>query len=227
MSAAAALLLLALAAPELPPLPADAVRLILVRHGEAYTNLSSPPPDMPEHQRDRLTERGRAMVQALTKMVAPLEPHAILASPAGRAFETAAILSRELPTAFPTGEPRLRPIEMGRDAAGKELAIAARVEDWRAGRDPRPRDGESIEDVGARVDALARDMASRHRGQVILLVAHSEVIGAWLGSLAAVEPAKRYPFNVGLASMTVVDVPARGPARILVTAVEAAPATLH
>ena len=136
------------------PGPTDGVRLVLVRHGEAYTNLQPPPP-MPEEQRDRLTPKGREQVALLPARIAPLQPRAILSSPAGRAKETAGQLATALGLPAPPVEERVRSMSP---------------------KEPFP-------EIGARVELFAREMARTHAGQTVVVVAHSEVIGSWLMTL--------------------------------------------
>ena len=114
----------------------------------------------------------------------------------------------------PQVETRLRPLDLGPPPDGPALDWDARIADWEAGRDPSPPGGESMEEHGRRVaDLIACLLAARRaRGPArsLVLVAHGEVIGAYLGRLRGTPPAKRYPPGFGNASITVVDVAGEG-----------------
>ena len=74
--------------------------------------------------------------------------------------------------------------------------------------------------MGELVKALARS----RRGASVVLVAHGEVIGAYLGRVRDTPPPKRYPPGLANGSITVVDVAATGAETIvLANHVPAAP----
>lgn len=144
--------------------PAEAaspvLQVYLVRHGQAFSNLT-PKPKMTDQQLDHLTPLGREQAAETGRALAARAPAAILTSPAGRARETA---------------------EEIRQAAG--VAAALRVE-------PRVRpqgESETPEQVAARVLEAVRAERERHRGRAVVVVAHSEVIGAFLAVVRG-EPA--------------------------------------
>jgi broad specificity phosphatase PhoE len=68
--------------------------------------------------------------------------------------------------------------------------------------------------VGERVLELVRALARSRRGTSVLLVAHGEVIGAYLGEVRGTPPPKRYPPGITNGAITVVDVMATGAAAI-------------
>ena len=110
----------------------------------------------------------------------------VLASPAGRAMETAASLSRGLGLAPPAVESRLRPKEPG----------------------------ESVAVVGDRVDHLVRALARSRRGRGVVLVAHGEVLAAYLDRFRGASAARRDPKSLATGSITVVDVAPTGRATV-------------
>ena len=130
----------------------------------------------------------------------------MLSSPASRARETAAAVAKALGLGTPGIEPRLRPLGLGHGADGRSLTWKDRGALWEAGRDARPADGESLEDVGERVGDLVRGVARSRRGTGLVLVAHAEVIAAYLGRVRGTPAAKRYPFSLVNGSISVVDV---------------------
>jgi broad specificity phosphatase PhoE len=106
----------------------------------------------------------------------------------------------------------------------KELAALApgfdwdaRIADWDAGRDPSPQGGESMAGMGDRVADLVASLLQGGAGQQgtgkarsVVLVAHGEVIGAYLGRVRDTPPPKRHPHGLANGSITVVDVAATG-----------------
>ena len=210
-------LLTLLAAPglaDLGPVPAGTLRVFLVRHGQAFSNLD-PEPDLPAEKLDRLTDLGHAQARAAGSALAGRGIVMILTSPAGRARETAEEIRRALSAPAVRVEPRLRPLDLGRKADGSALDWDDRIASWDAGQDPTPPGGESLARVGERVLEVLREAARAHPGASLVAVAHGEVIGSFLGLLDGTPPAKRYPPDLKNASITVVDVAPDGAAKAL------------
>jgi broad specificity phosphatase PhoE len=206
----ATLLSLLLAAPALGPLPAGTMRVFLVRHGQAYSNLD-PEPDLPPDQLDRLTDLGRLQSRSAAAFLKDQNVAAIFVSPAGRARETADELRQVLGLNAATIQNALRPLDLGRGPEGAPLGWDQRIAEWEAGRDPSPPGGESLEELGRRVQRLVVDtLWPGHAGQCVVLVAHSEVIAAFLGSLDGKPGARRWPPTARNGSVTVVDVGTSG-----------------
>jgi probable phosphoglycerate mutase len=212
-----AVALLAAGLPPLGPVAAGSVRVVLVRHGQALSNLD-PTPDLPEAQLDHLTDLGRTQARAAGQALKPLGVAAVLSSPASRAQETAREIAALVGAPAPQLEPRARPLELGRGPDGAPLDWDHRIVDWEAGRDPAPPGGESLEQVGARVLGLVQSLAAGPAGRTVVVVAHSEVIGAFLGQLDGTPGAKRYPPKVPNGSLTVVESDGKGPPRLIARA---------
>ena len=191
-----------------PPLPGT-LRVYLVRHGQALSNLD-PTPDLPKEQLDHLTALGQAQADRAGRALAGQEVALVLSSPASRARETAERIATALRAAAPTVEPRLHPLALGHDPGGKPLDWDARIAHWDAGRDPSPPGGESMGQMGARVDELVQALAAERRDRTLVLVAHGEVIGAYVGRLRGIPAPKRYPPDLANGSITVVDVATAG-----------------
>src|SRR5262245_53602021 len=158
---------------DLGPVATDDVRVFLVRHGLAYSNLD-PTPDLPPAQLDRLTEIGRAQSRRVGLALKGRSVALVVSSPAGRARQSAEELTNTLAAGAPRIDARLRPLELGRAAAGQPLDWDARDAEWAAGRDPQPAGGESIDQVGRRVLDLVTSLARDHHGHAVVLVAHGE-----------------------------------------------------
>jgi probable phosphoglycerate mutase len=188
---------------DLPPAGPNAVRVFLVRHGQALTNLD-PTPDLPPEKLDRLTDLGHQQARRAGEALRRVRLERVLTSPAGRARETAADIGTllGLPVEVDT---RLRSLEVGAAPASYEDPWDFRIAEWEAGRDPTPEGGESMQAMGRRVLDLVRSLSARP-GRSVVLVAHSEVIGAFLGELAGTPPAQRWPPAVPNGSISVVDV---------------------
>jgi ribonuclease H / adenosylcobalamin/alpha-ribazole phosphatase len=189
---------------DLGPVPTGTVRVYLVRHGQAYSNLD-PEPDLPPEKLDSLTDLGHSQSRTTAAALRGRGIGAILSSPAGRAKETAEDLRGVLSTPPVRVETRLRPLDLGRKADGAALDWDERIALWDAGQDPSPPGGESLEQVGQRVLDLIQESARARPGSIVL-VAHGEVIGSFLGLLNGTAPPKRYPPDVRNASIAVVDV---------------------
>lgn len=181
------------------------LRVYLIRHGQALSNLQ-PRPDLPEPQLDHLTELGLRQSQSAGRALAGRGVVSILSSPASRARETAEAAARAMGGVPVSVDARLQPLVLGRAADGRALDWDERIAEWKAGRDPSPPGGESMAAVGDRVAALVRELARSAPGTSVVLVAHSEVIGAYLGRVRAMPPAERYPPAIGNGSISVVDV---------------------
>lgn len=189
----------------LPPVAGAGARAFLVRHAQAYSNLRPEPEGMSEEQLDHLTDLGREQAARTAEALAGRGVGLVLTSPASRARETARIIADALGVPLRV-EPRLRPLEVG-----DGLDWDARFAEWDAGRDPSPPGGESMAEVGERVGALVGSLPEEvGGGGSAVLVAHSEVIGAYLGQLEGVPPAERLENSVANASISVVDSPREG-----------------
>jgi broad specificity phosphatase PhoE len=189
--------------------PDDVARVILVRHGQALSNLE-PVPDLPAEQLDHLTDLGRLQAAAAGAVVRGVPVAAIYCSPARRARETADQIANALARIEVTTETWMRALDLGRRPSGEPLDRAARIADWKVGRDEAPPGGESLGQVGERVLAFVEGLRSRRAGQTVVVVSHSETIGSFLGQVRGVPGARRYPPKIDNGSLTVVDVGPRG-----------------
>jgi probable phosphoglycerate mutase len=198
----------------LPPPPAGTLRVCVVRHGQALSNLD-PAPALPPDELDHLTPLGLQQAEAAGRALAGRGVTLVLTSPATRARETAGAIARVLGVEAPAVEPRLRPMELGLAPDGRALAWKDRTAEWAAGRDPLPRGGESMEGVGVRVHDLVLELQRSRGGGAVVLVAHGEVLGAWLGQVRGTAAPERHPSGLANGSVTVVDVAADGAAVVV------------
>jgi probable phosphoglycerate mutase len=196
--------------------PAGAVRLYLVRHGQALSNLQPPPSPAPRGL-DHLTPLGERQASRIGEILAGQGVKLVVSSPAGRARESAERIAAGLGAATVRVDARLRPLDLGRDAAGAPLDWDAREKEWTAGRDPSPPGGESMGEMGRRVRALAEDLRREAAGSSVALVSHGEAITSFIGEVRGTPPPQRYPPRLANASLTIVEARPDGPLTLLLT----------
>ena len=158
-------------------------KILLTRHGhvEGIT---------PERFRGRqqlaLTERGRAEARALARRIAGAwKPKQIYTSPLQRSVDTGAAIARACGMAAGDARPDLNDIDYGRwqfktheDAKQDDPALFAA---WFATPQlVRFPDGESLQDLAARVADALRFVLARHGNDEIVLVGHDSVNRALL-----------------------------------------------
>jgi len=189
---------------DLGPVPSTGVRVILVRHAQALSNLS-PRPNLSPEELDHLTQHGREQARAVGHALRSVEVDVLLTSPARRAVETSEIVGASLGLE-PRVDPGLRPLELGRARDGSPMTWPMRLLALESGRDPRPTAGESVADLGDRVRDVVQAARDAHPGGIVVLVAHSEVIGAFVGLVEGTPaPQRLEAVHVANGSLTVVD----------------------
>jgi broad specificity phosphatase PhoE len=139
--------------------------LWVARHGETAWTLSrqhTGRTDLP------LTPEGeRVAREVLAPKLAGLEFDLVLSSPLRRALDTARLAGFE-----PEIDERLREMDYGEYEGLTTPEIKQRRPDWDLWRDGCP-DGETADDVGARMDALIRDRLREGR---ILVFGHGHAL---------------------------------------------------
>jgi probable phosphoglycerate mutase len=181
------------------------VRLILARHGEAEGsrefrfNGSS---DVP------LTPRGVAQARLLADALYPLAPTAIYSSPLARARATAEAIAMRANLVVEI-QPNLR--EQSYGSWERLTADEARQRDpkrfaaWSAGQRVAPPGGETLSAVRQRVVACVCELAERHAGETVALVAHVGPIKALLCVALGLPLSGARRFWIDPASYSVVD----------------------
>lgn len=157
-----------------PPPSRSPTQLCVVRHAEAFKNLSPTPPDMSDAQLDTLTETGAAQARQLGQRL-PNGVVLLMTSPAQRAQQTAALLGLKLEARV---TPSLRPLE-------GTMSWEARQAQWARGEDARPAGGgESLADGARRVEALLAEVRQKlGPGEHAVMVTHGDVAALLLGEL--------------------------------------------
>ncbi len=150
-------------------LPESANRYLMMRHGEAQSNVRDVA--APNGTPNPMTERGRKAVAAAARKLSRRGIHAIWASPIGRTRETAEIVGRALgiPVYF---DDRLREVEVGvfagRPTRDYHAFFSSPLEKF----SKRPPEGETLSELRARVLSAVADMEERYRGKNLLVVSH-------------------------------------------------------
>jgi broad specificity phosphatase PhoE len=172
--------------------------VVLVRHGETdwnrdnrFQGRADPP----------LNDTGRAQARVLAAELGTESFAAAYTSPLRRAAETAAILASALGVdAVPDGS--LMEVDVGSWSGLTRTEVEARFPaefarwlEYGHGWD----DGETYDELGARVVAGLADIAARHPGEVVLAITHG---GPIRSALAAAE---RVAFDEARRSIHVID----------------------
>jgi probable phosphoglycerate mutase len=171
-------------------------RLFLVRHGETVLSAEdrfAGSTDTP------LSERGRAQAGRLARRLAGEPIAAVVASPLGRALDTARILAAPHDLEVVTRS-ELREIDHGRWETLPRREVGERYPDeiamWEA--DPftfAPHGGESGLAVTARARPALLAIVRDHPGRRVIVVSHKATIRLLLSSLLGFDP-RRYRDNL-------------------------------
>ncbi len=150
-------------------IPSSKNSYILMRHGEAESNMINKIDDTLTTY--HLTERGKQQVAAALKKLKRLDIDMVYASPILRTKETAEMAAKELGFKVHFDD-RLQEIHLGefrgrppKDYHARFLTIASKFNE-------RPKDGESLRDLRARVIAFMQEVEAKHEGKTILIVSH-------------------------------------------------------
>jgi isoleucyl-tRNA synthetase len=152
---------------------APPARLLLMRHGEAESNLAGRVSSGEESRNDHLIEKGKKSAKAAAKKFGKEKVAAIYASPYMRTKETAEIIAEVLglPVVF---DDRLREINSGA-MDGKTLeefyaAFPEPAERWTNA----PNGGENFSEVRKRMMDFIREINVKHAGETVLVVGHGD-----------------------------------------------------
>ncbi|MGI8908448.1 MAG: histidine phosphatase family protein [Candidatus Sumerlaeaceae bacterium] len=151
---------------------------VVVRHGQTHWNAQERWQGWLDSE---LTELGREQARAAANALRAMKIDAVYSSDAGRALETAGIVATP-------HQLDVQPVEALRerfygDYEGLNTEEiegrfpGTRYSKTRDTRDLwRPPGGESLVEVAERVHAFLKELAVRHAGQRVLLIAHSGVV---------------------------------------------------
>ncbi|WP_422088225.1 histidine phosphatase family protein [Variovorax sp.] len=155
----------------------EATRLIAVRHGETAWNVDT---RIQGHIDIGLNATGLWQAQRAGAALADEPIGVVYASDLSRAWQTAQAIAEPHGLAVQP-EPRLRERAFGNmeglSFAEIEATLPAQAKRWRE-RDPEfePEGGESLLTFRDRVTGVAAELAARHPGELVVLVAHGGVM---------------------------------------------------
>ncbi len=157
-------------------------RLLLVRHGQSTWNAAR---RWQGHADPPLSELGREQARATAATLAVERIDALFTSDLRRAVETAHIVGSHHGLE-PVVDVRLRELDIGCWNGLRRDEIEARWPEELAAFDAGDRDApaggaESLRDLEVRIHAALDDLAERHRGRRLIVVAHGGVLAAATG----------------------------------------------
>jgi isoleucyl-tRNA synthetase len=153
-------------------LPASTNRYILVRHGEAENNIRNILNSWPEKEQYHLTLNGRTAVEALAKKLAHESIDVIIASDILRTKETAEIIAQATGVEEVVFDERLREVQFGGFNGMNEKDYHAYFPNEASIFTKRPPEGESFDDVRARIVPFVLECEKKYSGKTILVVSH-------------------------------------------------------
>lgn len=150
-----------------------ATRIILVRHGETDWNATG---RLQGHSDTPLNDVGRGQAQRVAARLATEPVQAIYSSDLARSYETAAFIAQAIRVGIATS-PALRERCYGTWEGLTPAEIQARYPEqfaeWRSGRmDFAPPGGETRNQVLVRALMELQAIASRYRGETVVVVTH-------------------------------------------------------
>ncbi|MBN1605569.1 MAG: histidine phosphatase family protein [Polyangiaceae bacterium] len=189
-----------------PGMTTGTTRLVLLRHGETVWNLAR---RMQGHLDSELTALGRAQAAALARRLQRLQPQAIYCSDLGRALETAKVIADACGLSTTT-DARLRERALGvLEGLTQPEAEAVAAQAWlgftRGGPDFVVPGGESARQRFDRNLAAMSEIAARHPGACIVVVAHGGTLNTAFRACTGMPLDSPRTFALPNASVNVVD----------------------
>ena len=171
---------------------------ILVRHGQAESNIREIDSSYPEPFPNHLTFAGKVEAEKLAKKLAGKRVGFIYASDITRTKETAEAIKAKIPGAKLFFDERLREINVG-ELNGRPMSEYDKFYPsyWEAFM-KRPAGGENLTDLKRRVYEFLETMEKKHDGKTIVVVSHeypiwmmATVMNGWSDGEAISEKEKR------------------------------------
>ncbi|MEH2921767.1 2,3-diphosphoglycerate-dependent phosphoglycerate mutase GpmB [Samsonia erythrinae] len=161
------------------------LQVYLVRHGETEWNVSR---RIQGQSDSALTPRGEQQAQQVAQRIRTLGITHILTSDLGRTCQTTEIIAKSCDDCQIILEPRLRELNMGVLEARDLDALTAEEEGWRrqlvdGTPDGRIPEGESMEEVAARMHRVLDRCLELPAGSRPLLVSHGMALGCLLSTV--------------------------------------------
>ena len=188
--------------PEIQSVPMQATRIIAIRHGETAWNVDT---RIQGHLDIELNETGRGQARRLAQALADEPISAIYSSDLLRAWETARTIADSTGLqAQACSDLRERSFGMfqGKTFPEVEAAWPDQALRWRK-RDPdwAPDGGESLAQLRQRIVQTACDLAQRHAGEQIVLVAHGGVMDMLYRAATGQDTQTARSWNLGNAAI--------------------------
>jgi len=182
----------------------QATRLIVIRHGESKWNREG---RQQGHLDSGLTETGIAQVRAIAERLRKQSFTALYSSDLGRAYQTAEIIASQTGHRVVTDE-RLRERNLGIFQGHTWDEIERKYpEELHSYRTSGPGyvipQGESVRQRVQRTVGCLEELATRHRGESIVVVAHSGVLNGLLRRTLGIPLEQRRRFKLWNASLNV------------------------
>ncbi len=186
----------------------DAVRLLLVRHGQVDANLEY---RFLGRRDDPLNATGERQAELLAELFTEVHVDAVLASPLARTRRTAEAIARAAGVGV-VAEERLIELDFGdwdglsrdevtaRDPQGMQV-----LREWDGDPTLAAPGGESLGAVQARVVDLAEELARRRPGETVVAVTHMGPIKALLCAALGVDLGVSRRLFLDPATISVVD----------------------
>jgi len=148
---------------------------------------------MPKEQLDALTPKGRQQARKTGEYLKGRNIGAVIASPFGRTRQTARIIALEvgLKGVF-LEDPHFRSMKKGKSPNGAPVTWDWQEAQWNAGRDPRPSEGESLQDATDRAAKGVEALLLKYPGKNIVIVTHSDICAGLAGHAAGTPFPQRY-----------------------------------
>lgn len=157
------------------------VTLLLIRHGQAQSNVSRILASYPEARPMPLSERGREEVQKTADSLRGKHIDAIFASPLTRTKETAAIISEAVGVPV-TIDTRLRETDFGTYNNKSTAYFFLRYPDPSLRQFSNSKtELEGLASVRKRLTEFLRDIQERYAGKTVVIVTHSDLIHELIG----------------------------------------------
>ena len=179
-------------------------KLFIVRHGQTEGNLGG---IFCGHSETALTDTGIQQARALGRRLADTEFKAAYASDLSRAADTARHILAEHPSPPSLAlDDRLREMHYGEweGRPGSEIRAESPdlMREFFTGQRQAAPGGESIVQLRERMAAAARDAATAHAGENVLLVSHGNAIMALLAEMLSMAPEASWSFAIENTSLT-------------------------
>lgn len=189
----------------------DETTAFVVRHAEAYKNLPFHF-HMSEEKQDSLTPNGLEQARKAGKYLKDKNIAVVVASPTGRTRQTARIIAEEVGlNGLFYENPAFKSMKKGKTPDGKPVSWSWRKNQWKAGQDPRPQGGESLEDAINRAVQGVEVLIRKYPGRGVVIVTHSDICVGLAGQVAGTPFHERYKkHGIGLGSFIEIVVDPEG-----------------